>query len=117
MADKISRDRGFHYYCEKHRNISVSELLKKLAKLQSFHVELKLLTDKYKDILEAPVVSDLRKLEKEKLTEISTDSPSTNMGRGLRSSSKRQVDSSDEIIKKKKTAKEYVYISEKQPLK
>lgn len=88
-ANELCEENGLHFYCAAHRSISVSALLKTICRLQSFHVELKMLTDQYKDVLELTSVSELRKLEAlyKKIV------PNTNT-RALRSSTKRQQESS-----------------------
>lgn len=101
FADKITHDRGFHYYCELHRDLSVSDLLKKIAKLQTFHVEMKMMMDKYKDVLELQPVSELKRLENIRVT---VPSAVESSGRKLRNSTKRltsELASTDQHKKKK----------------
>lgn len=105
LADKIKHDRGFHYYCELHRDLSVSDLLKKIAKLQSFHVEMKLMMDKYKEVLDMNPESELKRLDTIKdVMSMTSSSIAPSASRKLRSSTKKpsaNVASTDQQKKKK----------------
>lgn len=50
MADKISADTGFHYYCDSHKNISVKSLLKKLSCFQNLNLKLKQLLEEFSEM-------------------------------------------------------------------
>lgn len=65
LADKITHERGIHFYCERHRSISVSDLLKKLSKLQEFHRKFSLLVGEYDDVLNADFSSINQSLRRE----------------------------------------------------
>lgn len=99
-ANELLLVNGLHFYCAEHRIITVSDLLKKISKLQSFHVELKSLVDQYKDVLEMTPVSELWKLDGRKGKAV--QSPSLEPELLLRSGTKRQVDCPPIIIKRKK---------------
>lgn len=106
VAEELCQENGLQFYCEAHRFISVAELLKKISKLQSFHVELKLLMDRYKEVLEMTSVSELRKLDV--LKEKTTQSPSSNVSREVRASTKRQTELVPEVKKKPKKSNQTV---------
>lgn len=50
MADKINCDSGFHYYCEKHKNLSVKTLLYKLSCFQKLNNKLKMLLEEFSNL-------------------------------------------------------------------
>lgn len=52
IADKIRYDTGFHYYCKKHREVSVAALLNKIDTLQNFHRKFAQLMGDYQRVLE-----------------------------------------------------------------
>ena len=51
MAHKMGTDTGFHYYCESHRNLSISSLLLKMTKMQSLNMDLKQLMENYESVI------------------------------------------------------------------
>lgn len=101
IVSELGEEKGLHFYCDSHRSISVSKLLKTISRLQSFHVELKMLTDQYKEVLEMTSVSELRKIDAVKKP--STASPNPDSLRLHRS--KRQYDSSYDHKKNNKRTK------------
>lgn len=68
MADKINLDSGFHYYCEKHKTLSVKTLLYKLSCFQKFNDKLKHLLEEFTEISNYRPEDLLKSLETQQLS-------------------------------------------------
>ncbi|KAL5282275.1 hypothetical protein ACFFRR_005456 [Megaselia abdita] len=72
MADKISTDSGFHYYCENHKSLSVKSLLYKLSSFQKLNEKLKQLLDEFSELSRYRPEDLIRNLEMDQSNNVSS---------------------------------------------
>lgn len=68
MADKINLDKGFHYYCPLHKELSTKALLFKLSQMQKLNIKLLNIVDEFKDVLNYNADDLLKQLDSTRST-------------------------------------------------